>query len=328
MTNPPPRRTAADPHPGAAADKEVTVTVDLVGPVDVAGSLDAYCRHDDDLIDRWDGEVLVRTVPHRRARVALASQPVGSADRPRLSVTGPAHLTVAALSALAAGQFQHDQAALDELAARDPMIATLGARYRGLAVLTQTDLLHTLVRCITAQQITTAFAAVLRGRLARLLGRPLRVGPYTAYALDSNLLAATSPERLRELQFSARKSAALVGVARAVAEGTLSPDTVADREDDEVVAKLTALPGIGRWSAEWFLVRALGRSHVVAGDLAVRKAVGHLYHPDHPPPGEEQVRRLTAHWGAASALAQTMALENHRQARLRSRSASTRKLHP
>src|SRR5437763_55324 len=64
--------------------------------------------------------------------------------------------------------------------------------------------------------------------------------------------------------------------------------------DEQVIATLTAIRGIGRWSAEWILARTLGRPVVVAGDLGVRKAVGLAYLND-PLPSEHQVRRATTH---------------------------------
>ena len=80
-----------------------------------------------------------------------------------------------------------------------------------------------------------------------------------------------------------------------------------DRPDAEVIACLTACRGLGRWTAEWFLARTLGRPCVVAGDLGVRKAVGAAYCHGHLP-SETAVRELTAHWGAATGVAQQLLL--------------------
>jgi DNA-3-methyladenine glycosylase II len=77
--------------------------------------------------------------------------------------------------------------------------------------------------------------------------------------------------------------------------------------DDEVIARLTTIRGIGRWSAEWVLARTLGRACVVAGDLGVRKAVG-LAYVGTALPSEADVRRATAHWGDAAGTAQALLL--------------------
>jgi DNA-3-methyladenine glycosylase II len=79
-------------------------------------------------------------------------------------------------------------------------------------------------------------------------------------------------------------------------------------DDEAVILHLVQLPGIGRWSAEWFLARTLGRPRVVAGDLGVRKAVGRLY--DAGMPSEQETRRLTEHWGETATLVQALALHD------------------
>ncbi len=83
--------------------------------------------------------------------------------------------------------------------------------------------------------------------------------------------------------------------------------SLAGLDDEEVVERLVAFPGIGRWTAEWLLARTLGRPRVVAGDLGVRKAVGAAY-LDGRMPSEAEVRAATAHWGPAAGVAQQLLL--------------------
>ena len=80
--------------------------------------------------------------------------------------------------------------------------------------------------------------------------------------------------------------------------------------DQEVIDQLITYRGVGRWTAEWFLVRTLGRPKVVAGDLVVRKSVGAVYF-DGRLPSEEEVRAATAHWGSAGSVAQQVLLHAH-----------------
>jgi DNA-3-methyladenine glycosylase II len=104
-----------------------------------------------------------------------------------------------------------------------------------------------------------------------------------------------------------RKAEYIVALATAVATETLDLAALRERPDAEVLACLMACRGLGRWTAEWFLARALGRPRVVAGDLGVRKAVGAAYCNGHLP-SETEVRELTAHWGAAAGVAQQLLL--------------------
>jgi DNA-3-methyladenine glycosylase II len=89
----------------------------------------------------------------------------------------------------------------------------------------------------------------------------------------------------------------VVGLAREVATGALDLAALASRSNDEVIERLTAVRGFGRWSAEWFLARCLGRGDVcAAGDLAVRRAFEHFYGRGRPL-DEAAVRRRASRWG-------------------------------
>ena len=112
---------------------------------------------------------------------------------------------------------------------------------------------------------------------------------------------------MRALQLTTVKAKSVIAVANATLEGGLSRDELDRLEDEEVIAVLTRIFGIGRWSAEWFLARTLGRPRVVAGDLGVRKAVGRAYF-DGRMPAESEVRAATEHWGAAAGVAQQLLL--------------------
>jgi DNA-3-methyladenine glycosylase II len=99
----------------------------------------------------------------------------------------------------------------------------------------------------------------------------------------------------------------VIAVAEAALDGALDLEDLRLVPDEIVIARLSALYGIGRWSAEWFLARTLGRPVVVAGDLGVRKAVGRAYFGGRMP-SEAEVRTATAHWGAAAGIAQQLLL--------------------
>ena len=111
------------------------------------------------------------------------------------------------------------------------------------------------------------------------------------------------------LQLTNAKARSVIAVARAAADGALDAQELSLLDDETLITRLTQLPGIGRWSAEWFIARTLGRPRVVAGDLGVRKAVARLYGLA-VMPTEEQVRDLTAHWGAAATFVQSLALHD------------------
>jgi DNA-3-methyladenine glycosylase II len=286
---------------------EAAFPVQLQGPLDVAASLETFRRNGDDLIDRWDGVRLVRTVRVGDDWVAYRAVPGGTLDAPVLYVTvsDPAYRP-AVESVLTTG-FIMPPAEYRDLLRGDPIVARLEGLYPGLRPVRQCDLLGALVRSISAQQVNLKWAATTRRRLAERFGRRLEVAGEVVYCLDAAQLAEAPVSEIRELQFTTRKSEYILAVARAVAEEGLSAEGLAELEDGEVISRLTAIRGIGVWTAEWILARTLGRPRVVAGDLGVRKAVGLAYLGD-PLPSETAVRAATAHWGSSAGIAQQLLL--------------------
>jgi DNA-3-methyladenine glycosylase II len=274
----------------------------------VAASVEVFRRWGDDLLDRWDGTTLLRTVRTAGESVAVACMPTGTVARPRLLVTSddPSHLDAARR---AAHQFfaTIPHSTLQHLTDTDPIVRAAEQINHGVRPVLQPDLLTALVRSISAQQINLRFAAVVRARLAQRYGRRHEVGGREVWSLEPEQLAEARAADLRALQFTTRKSDYIIGVASAVLAGALDPTRLASLSDEAVIAELVTLPGIGRWTAEWLLARSFGRPVVVAGDLGVRKAVGHAYLGGEMPT-EQRVRELTAHWGEAAGVAQQLLL--------------------
>jgi DNA-3-methyladenine glycosylase II len=202
------------------------------------------------------------------------------------------------------------QADVGRLAEADTAVSAANDRFPGHRPVLERDPLTALVRSISAQQINLTFAATVRRRLVQAFGRRHIIGEGQVWSLDAERLASASVAAIRELQFTTRKAEYIVGVAQRIAADPLHFAELAAVPDDEVLRRLTAMPGIGRWSAEWYLARTLGRPVVAAGDLGVRKAVGQAYFEGRMP-AEEEVRQATAHWGAAAGVAQQLLLEGY-----------------
>lgn len=142
-----------------------------------------------------------------------------------------------------------------------------------------------LVVAITAQQISLRAAAAIRGRFVERLG----VRHELAWAFpERERVACLRPRELMVLGFSTRKAEYVIELARS----DLDLDALAVLPDEEVVAAITALPGLGRWTADWYLARHLARPEAwPAGDLGLRKAVAAFY-ADGRPLGIEEVRTM------------------------------------
>ena len=164
--------------------------------------------------------------------------------------------------------------------------------------------LEMLVGSVCAQQVNLTFAFATRGRLVRRYGTPVTVAGRVVYAFPAAAdLARARAADLRRLQFSARKAEYIIGIARAVVHRGIDFEALAACGNEEAVARLTALRGLGRWSAEWFLARYLGRGAVCpAGDLAVRRAFAHYYNRGLGL-SEAAIRRRARRWGEYQNLA-------------------------
>jgi DNA-3-methyladenine glycosylase II len=277
--------------------------VDLRGPVDLPATLEPLRRFGDDLLDRWDGTTLRRTVPGSGGAVAYAAVTEGDVENPSLRVeVADATTLPTAVAAVSRLVVDAPPGAMDALCAVDPLIASLARRHRGVRLLRHPDLFAALVRAVSAQQVNLRWAATTRRRLAELAGTRHAVAGGEVLSLDAHRVAARSVTELRELQFTTRKAEYILGAAEEMATGRLRLEDLADLPDEAVITRLCALRGIGRWTAEWVLARTLGRPVVVAGDLAVRRAVGLAYASD-PAVDESRVRGLTAHWGPAAGVA-------------------------
>ena len=189
-------------------------------------------------------------------------------------------------------------------ASEDPVLAAAVDKYRGLRPNLQVDPFEMLVSSITAQQINLGFAYTVRGRLVAEYGEKLQVDGEEYYAFPTpEILADLQPGDLLPLQFSRQKERYILNLARAIRSGEIDLDRLAELDDASVQEKLTALVGIGRWTADWFLARYLGRGHAIAaGDLAVKRSIErHYFNGERV--SEEQIREFASVWGDFTNLA-------------------------
>lgn len=168
------------------------------------------------------------------------------------------------------------------LAAGDPLMAELVQRYAGLGLVSRGDPFATLARSIVGQQISVKAADAVWRRVADVLGA---VVPERVMALDDEALAACGLSR--------RKVEYLKDLSLHFLDGRLQPEAWATLDDAAVIAELTAVRGIGRWTGEMFLIFNLMRPDVFPlDDIGLQRAVFARYFA-----GEKQSRRVLAAFG-------------------------------
>jgi DNA-3-methyladenine glycosylase II len=190
---------------------------------------------------------------------------VGAASAPRLEVVlaglyTPRSAEAAVRSALARLLgLDLDLSGFYARAARDPVLNELAERYRGLKPPRFPTVFECLLNAVACQQLSIAAGLTILSRLAAAAGPP--IGPLHVFPAPSDVLGLPA-SALRTLGFSKRKAETILELARAAAAGELELETLEQLDDAAVVEALVRQPGIGPWSADYVLLRGLGRLHV------------------------------------------------------------------
>ena len=185
------------------------------------------------------------------------------------------------------------EAAVRELAAIDPDLAGIAQRHGPPPLWAREPGFETLVRIILEQQVSLASAEAARQRLVAAAG-----------AVEPGSIVAAGEEALRAAGLTRQKTRYLVGLARDVLDGRLDLDAIAAADDDEARARLTSVLGIGRWTADIYLLMALGRPDIwPTGDLALAGAMRRAKGLDSLPTNADQavVAEAWRPWRAVAA---------------------------
>jgi DNA-3-methyladenine glycosylase II len=175
------------------------------------------------------------------------------------------------------------------LARRDPVIAALVRKYGecGLGRRQHTDPFAALVQAIISQQLSTRAASTIAGRFRDLFGEAFP----SAADVD-----CVPDDRLRAVGLSAQKISYLRDLCRCIQEGSLPLQQLHELDDEAVIEALVAVKGIGRWTAEMFLMFRLQRPDVLpVGDLGIVKAVQKQYRLRKTPTAD-RLQRIGETW--------------------------------
>jgi len=256
--------------------KAVTAALELALRPPFSLTLTAWAlrRRPHNAIDRFEAGVYRRALPVPGGAVALAVTQRGADTEPRLDVElAGATIDDSVAASLRAALERMLGLAIDVspfavLAASDPILAPLAAHLRGLRPPRFPTVFEALVNAIACQQLSLTVGIHLLNRLALAYGRPVDGdgdGDLRAFP-GPRELAVAAPEDLLALGFSRAKARTIVGIAAAVAADDLDLEALDGVDDREAIATLTALHGVGRWTAEYVLLRGLGRLRVFPGD--------------------------------------------------------------
>ena len=179
----------------------------------------------------------------------------------------------------------------------DPVLSEVVEQFYGYHNTRTASVFEALVQAVMGQQIATAVARIVRNLLIQNYGVRASIEGREWYAFPrADALAAAEVTDLRQLKLSVRKSEYIRGIAQAALESPDGFEGMHDLPDDEVVKRMVALRGVGQWTAQWVLVRALARPDgFPIGDLALRRTVASLYF-DGAEINDEQLLEFSQRW--------------------------------
>jgi len=180
----------------------------------------------------------------------------------------------------------------------DPFLGRLISRHYGLRVAGRLSVWDTLVQIVLSQQINLKLAHDMLSDLATRYGRSATFSGERFYCYPTpRRFAKLNVEQLRALRLSRAKASTLIGLAQAFDSGAISDEMLRSMDEAVVCERLTRFKGVGRWTAEFTLLRGLSRMDVFpAGDLGVVKYLAEQLLGRAGPSTEDEMRRFSEAW--------------------------------
>lgn len=249
-------------------------------------------------IDRWDGRAYERALVVDGRAVDVGVTQTGSPRRSELRVevrgtSGHSARTAVTAALTRMLGLQIDLGDFYRLARGEHRLESLVDAFRGLKPPRFPSVFEAVVNGIACQQLSLTVGIILLGRLSQLCGLRSASGAH-AFPRPRDI-ASLREGQLRALGFNHNKARALLDVSSAV-EGGFDLEALAELENSAVVERLVALRGIGRWTAEYVLLRGLGRLTMFPGDDVGARTNLARWMKLRKPLDYDRVRRLARRW--------------------------------
>ena len=165
-----------------------------------------------------------------------------------------------------------------EMASNDPILAPLANKLQGLHIPHTASVFECFVLAVLGQQLTSQVVRRMHNQLIHTYGPSAEIRGDTYYVFPGpRAIVAAGEEGLRAIGLSARKTQYILDVAARVVLGELDLEGLQDCDDEQAVRVLTGIRGVGMWTAQWLLIRGLGRADgFPCGDLALERTLGML----------------------------------------------------
>lgn len=282
---------------------QVTFSIIPIAPFRLDLTAWTLRRRPQNIVDRWDGSTYRRVLPFDDVPVEVAVCQAGTIEAPRLCVT----LTGADLRPAVKREaktlvekmlgLRVDLAPFYKMARHDPKLLALVEKFRGVKPPRFPTVFETLATAFACQQLSLEVGLELLGRMARACGLSLTLRNETQYAFPrpQDLLALT-PGAVQKLGFSGNKVRAFLELAENLVSGRINFDKLEKMNNESAIDLLLALRGVGRWTAEYVVLRGLEPLDVFPGDdVGARNRLAKWLHR-RKALDYDAVARLTKRW--------------------------------
>jgi DNA-3-methyladenine glycosylase II len=274
----------------------------LRAPYDFARSIRFWRISTGELCEQWADGVYRRVLTIDNLPAIMSLHNVGTVEQPAVAVAVDERPASAHELRVLEPAIRHllgddlDLRAFYAAVAHDPVFAPVTQYLYGLKP-TRSPLWETLCYVIIGQQISVPFAYKLKERLVTRYGEPFDAGGRPLYRFPTPaVLAAADPAELAPMQFRRNRSGFIIGLAQQIMGGALDLDRLQSMPTPEAIVYLTRFRGIGAWTAEFTLMRGIGRADAIpANDAGVRNGIAKLYGERL---AEEALRAFAERWGA------------------------------
>lgn len=283
----------------------ISFTLRPMPPFSLRFTVWALRRRQNNIIDRWDGENYQRIFVVGGQPVKVSISQKGAAGRPLLNVLGEgvnASRTEKLRRAITSSIEKMLGARKDlkdfyRLAESNKELKYLATEFAGLKPPRFPDVFEALVNAFACQQVSLDLGILLLNRLSEAYGRAFEDNGIVFHAFPApEDLAALLPEDFRNLGFSRQKGRAIIELSGALVKNELDLAGLEDMSDEDASSSLYRIRGVGRWSAQYVLLRGLGRINTIPGDdVGAQRNIQSLFRLKERP-DYEKIMRLTSRW--------------------------------
>ncbi len=228
---------------------------------------------------------------------------IGNVEAPKLELTVTSQEVTSQNLETASGIVSHILATNMNLspfydaALHDPVLVPLIKQFYGMRAPRMPSLFEGFIFAISGQQIASSVARLIRTLIVDRYGQSMNLDGrlYRSFPSPQRLLQA-GVDGLLGVKLSRRKAEYILGIALKSVQGELNIRKLETMSNDAILEQLDTLPGVGRWTVEWVLLRAMGRQDVFpAGDLALRRIISDCYF-DGCELSEDEARSFAERW--------------------------------